>query len=205
MESDLTKNIQDYYEIMYEKYPKVSKSDIKRILQFGWKQLYLYNSYGGDVLVNRDSFWFYCGTLMNDSIKFFNYYKRKMCVKLRTLYRLKKIKWDGYYYFALTKSQYEEYLNKKNKKGRPRKKFTFENVRIYKIYDECNLMESGHIAIFRIPATADLGNSRFKKELNTENPECVLVREPLTFNDILLSIYDYQFISDELRKYKKKK
>lgn len=199
------KNIQDYYEQIYKKYPTIPKSDIKRILQYGWKQFYLHNSYGGDVLLQKGKFWLYCGNLMKDSVKFFNYYRKKMCVKIRTTFRLKKLPWDGYYYFGRTREQYEQYLNQKNKKGRPKKNFKFEKVMFYKLYDECNLMNCGCVAIFRIPAKADFGMMWYKAELVIENPECVLVREPLKFNDILLSVCDYQFITDRARKYKKRK
>jgi hypothetical protein len=95
---------------MYEMYPTIPKEDIRRILQYGWKSLYLHNSYGGDVLLKRRDFWFYSGSLMKSSLKWFNYYIRKMIVKLRVMYKRKQISWNGYYYFALTKNQYEEYL-----------------------------------------------------------------------------------------------
>ena len=47
------KTIQDYYEQISQEYPNIPLSDIKRILQYGWKSLYLHNSYGGDVLLRR--------------------------------------------------------------------------------------------------------------------------------------------------------
>ena len=37
----------------------------------------------------------------------------------------------------------------------------------------------------------------------TGDSELIEVREPLKFEDILLSKYNYQYISDSLRKYKK--
>ena len=119
------KTIQDYYDQICEEYPTIPKSDIKRILQYGFKSLYLHNSYGGDVLINRKGFWFYCGQLMNNSIRWFEYYKRKMRIKLRVMYKRKQIPWNGYYYFALSEKQYNEYLGQKTKRGRPKKKFTF--------------------------------------------------------------------------------
>ena len=100
------KTIQDYYQKLFELYPSVPKSDIKRILQYGWKSLYLHNSYGGDTLINRSGFWFYCGRMMNDSIRWFDYYKKKMSIKLRVMYKRKQIPWNGYYYFALSKQQF---------------------------------------------------------------------------------------------------
>ena len=196
------KNIQDYYQQIFDLYPTIPESDIKRILQYGWKSFYLHNSYGGDVVLSRLGFWFYCGTLMKNSLRWFNYYKRKMIVKLRIMYKRKKIQWDGYYYFALSNIQYEQYLNQKNKRGRPKKNFKFENVYLYKIYDECNISESGKVAIFRLPIRYDLGFTLYKPELKTGEAELVLVREPLKFEDILLSVYNYEFITDEARKHK---
>lgn len=197
------KTIQDYYEQLYELYPNVPKEDVRRACQYGYKSLYLHNSYGGDTLISRNGFWFYCGQLMNDSFKYFNYYKRKMRTKLRIMYKRKNIPWDGYYYFALSQSQYDEYLNQKNKRGRPKKNFKFSKVVLYKIYDECNIIESNKVALFRIPYLIDFGFTQFKEELITDKAELLLVREPLNFNDVLLSNYNYQFISDNLRKYNK--
>lgn len=200
----IQKTIQDFYDKMYELYPTIPKSDIKRAVLYGWKSFYLHNSYGGDVLINRQGFWFYSGRLMNDSVKWFEYYKRKMKIKLRVMYKRKQISWNGYYYFALSQNQYEEYLKQKNRRGRPKKWFTFNNTILYKIYDECNITESGKVAIFRIPMALDVGYTSYKQELKTDKAEVVLVREPLTLNDILLSVYEYEFISDERRKYKHK-
>lgn len=200
----IQKTIQDYYEQLYTEYPTVNKSDIKRILQYGWKSLYLHNSYGGDTLINRSGFWFYCGRMMNDSVQWFDYYKKKMSIKLRVIYKRKQIPWNGYYYFALSKSQYENYLSQKKQRGRPKKWFTFSKVLLYKIYDECNINESGKVAIFRIPLTLDVGFTSYKEILETNKAECILVREPLKLEDILLSVYDYEYISDLKRKYKHK-
>jgi hypothetical protein len=77
-------------------------SDIKRILTYSWKVLYLHNSYGGDTLIKDSTMWFYIGNLKKDPIKHFLYYINKLSIRLRVLYRKKKIPWDGYYYFALT-------------------------------------------------------------------------------------------------------
>ena len=201
----IQKTIQDYYQDICKEYPNIPEQDIKRILQYGWKSLYLHNSYGGDVLLNRLGFWFYSGQLMNDSLKYFNYYKRKMRVKLRVMYKRKKIPWDGYYYFALTENEYNEYLKQKNKRGRPRKNFTFSKVILYKIYDECNISESNRVAIFKVPLIMEFGFTIYKEQFQTSEAELILVRNPLKFDDILLSKYNYQFISDDLRKYKKQK
>ena len=157
------KTIQDYYEKLYEEYPTIPKEDIRRICLFGIKSLNIHNNYGGDVLISRKGFWFYCGQLMNNSLHYFNYYKRKIRIKLRIMYKRKNIPWDGYYYFALSQDQYNNYLEQKNKKGRPRKNFTFSKIVLYKIYDECSIAESGKVAIFKIPYSAEFGLSLSKE------------------------------------------
>jgi hypothetical protein len=39
----------------------------------------------------------------------------------------------------------------------------FNNVYLYKIYDECNIAESGKVAIFRIPWPLDMGFTNYKE------------------------------------------
>ncbi len=198
------KTIQDYYERLYEAYPTLPKEDIRRACQYGFKSLYLTNSYGADSLINRKGFWFYCGQLMNDSLRYFNYYKRKMRTKLRIMYKRKHIEWDGYYYFALSQNQYDKYLEQKNRRGRPKKYFKFSKVILYKIYDECSVIESNKVAIFKIPYIAEMGFSIYKEDFTTDKAELIEVRDPLKFSEVLLSTYNYQFITDDLRKYNKK-
>ncbi len=190
------KKAQDYYEKLFDLYPEIPKQDIKRIMQFGLKSFLLHNNYGADVLLSSPNLWLYCGMLMKDSIKYFNYYKRKMITKIRIQHKRLNIPWDGYYYFSLTKTQYEKYLNQKNKKGRPKKIFEFNNIILYKLFDECNLRNSNAVAIFRISLPSDFGSSIFKKEFKTDKAELILEKKPLTFKDILASNYKYQFVTN---------
>lgn len=194
------KTINDYYEQIYKEFPDIPKSDIKRILQYGWKQLYLHNSYGCDVVLQRKQFWMYIGKLMKNSIKFHNYYKKKLQIKLRLLYKRNKIEWDGYYYFALRKEQYDQYKAQLNVKGRPKKYFTFSNVKLRKIYDECLMVDSSGVAIFRIPFVDDLGFDYFIYELKTDKAQLILEKDPTKLSDMLISNYDYKIFKD--KKYK---
>ena len=49
---------------------------------------------------------------------------------------------------------------------------------------------------------ADFGFTLYKDTLITDEAELILERDPLKLDDILLSVYKYQFISDNLRRYK---
>jgi hypothetical protein len=101
------KTINDYYEDVRKLWPRLPEKDIKRILNFGFKSLYLHNSYGGDVIIRDENVFIYFGNLMKDSIKWFTYYKRKLATKIKVLFlrRNKNIPWDGYYYFAINKKE----------------------------------------------------------------------------------------------------
>lgn len=188
------KTMSDYTDELKQKFPEVSEQDIKRIMQYGLKSLYLHNSYGGDTFISGNGLWCYIGHLKKDSIEYFKYYIKKLILKLRVLYKRKKIKWDGYYYFALADYQYEEYIKSKNKRGRPKKYFTFKNVALYQIYDECKISEYNKKYLFRIPYISNIKMKFFLEELKTDKAEFILERSPLKFEDILVYENEYEFL-----------
>lgn len=188
------KTVKDYYEQLYERFPGVPKKDIQRILNYGWKSLYLHNSYGGDTFIQDKELWCYIGHLKKDSLQYFLYYIKKLSIKLRVLYKRNKIQWDGYYYFALTDQQYEEYIGQKNKRGRPKKNFTFNKVFMYQILDECKIREFGKKYIFRIPYISKVNFKFYVPKLVTDKAELIIKREPLKFKDILVHENKYDFL-----------
>lgn len=186
------RRINDYYEQMYEKFPDIDKNEIKKILNFGWKNVYLMNSFGGDVLIKSSSIICYFGMLFRNSVVFFHYYRRKLINKIRMMYKRKHIPYDGYYYFAMTKKQYEDYINQQKKRGRPRKYFKLNNVLLYKIKDVCELENFTKKYIFRISMPIEGSNTIFRFNFKFENPELIKVRErPLNFQDILVTNNNY--------------
>lgn len=188
------KTCKDYYEEMYKLFPDVPKKDIQKILSLGWKTLYLYNSMGADVVIKDKKFWSYIGYLKSDSLEYFKYYLKKLSIKFRILYKRLKIKWDGYYYFALQPSQYEKIINQQKSKGRKRKYFTFENIKLYQILDECKVEENSAPYIFKVALPVNLGFKVFKKELKTDKAELIIERKPLTFKDVLINENDYDLL-----------
>lgn len=193
-DSNKDKTIHNYYEIMYSKFPDISQSDIKRILNFAFKSLYLHNSYGGDVLIQDKEIWCYIGFLKYDSLEHFLYYIKKLSVKLRVLYKRRKIEWEGYYYFALNQQQYDKFIGEKKKRGRPKKKYTFKNILLYQILDECKINEYYKQYIFRIPYISKVKMKFFAPELVTSNAELIITREPLKFKDILITENEYDVL-----------
>ena len=186
--------IKDYCNQIYQLFPDVPESDIDKILSFAWKSLYLHNSYGGDTLISGKDFWCYIGNLKKNPLDHFFYYIRKLTIKLRVLYKRKKIEWDGYYYFALSDSQYQRYVEQKKQRGRPRKYFKFGTVFIYQILDECKINEYYKRYIFRIPYITHLKSKYFISDLITDKAELILTRDPLKFKDIRVYDNEYEFL-----------
>lgn len=196
------KTINDYYEQMFAEFPLIPKRDIKRILQYGYKSFYLHNSYGGDVILSRNTFWLYSGRLMKDSLKWFEYYVKKLVIKIRVLYKRNKTNWDGYYYFALNRNQYKEYKAQIKKRGRPKKWFTFKNIKLFKIFEECRIAQGWGVAILRMKYLVPLGTTAFHREIKTNRVEFVMEKEPTKFVDTMTSMHEYDMIKN--RKYKLK-
>ncbi len=195
------KTINDYYEQIFAEYPTVPKRDIKRILQFGYKSLYLLNSYGCDVVAEKGRFWIYCGRLFKSALDHYNYYKKKLKTKLRVVYKRNKTGWDGYYYFSLHQKQYDLYKSQIKKRGRPKKKFTFNNIVLRKLYDECLITDTNGVAIFRVPMLGDIGFDKFYYSFTTSEAELVTEKKPTKMKDIMPYYHDYEIIKN--KKYKK--
>lgn len=190
-------SVETYLDTLCEAYPTISRTDIKKIVEYGWRLLYYYNLRGCDTLVvsQNHKYWFYIGQLTKDSIAHFNYYSKMLRRKLRVLYSRKKIEWDGYYYIGLTDEEILELKTILSKKGRKQKYFTFQNKVSLKVYDEAKIYYSWSKCIIRYKYPIDLGYTHLRKELNCEKPEIVLEREhPATFKDILISNNNYNIV-----------
>lgn len=186
-----TKQYTDYLEQLQYKFPLVDPKDIKRILRFFLKSLYLSCTYGGDVFMKDKDLWCYIGHLRKNSLIHYNYYIQKLCKKLRVLYKRKKIQWDGYYYFALSNDQYKNYLSQKKSRGRPRKYFKYGTVMLYKIKGECELRNYNKKYIFRVPYNLSLGLTLLIRDFKSDRAELIQVREPMKFEDILTTNNKY--------------
>lgn len=186
--------IKDYYDRIYELFPEVPKKYVRHILKFAWKSLYLHNSFGGDFVASNSILHVYIGKLPQYGLAILQYYIHRLKVKIRVMRYKKKAPYDGYYYFALSDRQYEDYLRQLHTKRKKRKFFTFTNIMLYKIFDECNIMFYGSAHIFRIKQIVPTKLMIFKRKLVTSEAELFVERPPLKFKDIMVSAHKYDYI-----------
>ena len=128
---------EDYIDKVAEKYDKIPKDVLKKVIDFGLKAYFRVNSMGGDVLLKSPYFTAYTGKFFHPdrAYDFGMYRKTKMMIKNRIQYVRKKNKYDGNYYFGMTEKMYEQY-KEYFKTGRRHEKVKFERLFLYKLFSE---------------------------------------------------------------------
>ena len=88
------KTISDYIEQVGERFPEAPLSDIRKILTYGFNQIYSLSLLEADILIKEDriyKFLFHIGKLTYDSLKHWHYSMEKWKGKYRLLKRFKTI------------------------------------------------------------------------------------------------------------------
>lgn len=198
----VVKAVKDYVSIVQERFPGVPKKDIERIMNYGFKSLYLHESYKGDILLKSsklNNFFFLLGNLTFNSSRHFRYYIKKVITKIRVIFNKSKAQYNGYYYFALTEKQYKDrILDRQSPLGKKKRKFNYGPIILYKIEKECLVREFNKPYIFRIPVITDLGYRVFKRDLITTKAEFLYKRETKGFKNV--SVKDYREFKKEILK-----
>lgn len=172
--------VNDYINNVHKKFPEINKQDIKIILTYCWKMIYLYNSQGNDTMIRDRDILFFIGKLRTDSLSNFNWYVRKLSRKIRFMFMRNKETWDGYYYFALNNLGYKNYLSQSRKKYK-----TFKYVKLYKLLDECKVKNWDKQFIFRVKDDTGVRFTKWYDELKTKDAEFIMERDPMNIYDLI--------------------
>ena len=185
--------LNDYIPTIKKYWPDIPVRDIKTILNYGWRLLYLACIAGCDVNIysHKYQFWFYLGNLTKSSIRHFNYYREKLICRIKFNYDRTKPEWDGYYYTMLSKAEYEKYFKSR---GRKRKNITITNRSIYKYKECCILHYFSCRYIIKFPYVIDVGFKKYYTKLNIKGIEEVTIKSASNFQDILVNNNDYVFL-----------
>ena len=184
----LTK-INDYVDAVWEEHQDLTKDEIKRILVYGWKMILQYVSFGNDVSIISNKFFFFIGSIPISALSTFNTYCYKLSKRIQYMFRRTKSKWDGYYYFARTEKQYLDYLSQNRKKYK-----VFQNVKLYKLLEECKIKEHSSQYIFRLSEDKTNWLQKFYPEIKTDKAELIIQRDPLKMQDLLVSENKFKYI-----------
>lgn len=182
-------NVNDYVDQVHEKFPELTKAEVKRILVYGWKQIIQYVSARNDVSIITPNLFFFIGRIPRTSENIFNIYCDKLARKISYMFRRTKSEWDGYYYFTRSENQYKEYLKQNRKKYK-----VFKDVFLYKLYEEVRVKDSSNPYIFRLAEDRTAWMNKYYPEIKTDKAELVTVRDPLNMNDVMTSYNKYKYI-----------
>ena len=185
----MIKYVDDYIDALQEKYPTVLKSDIKKIVNYGFRLMFKLVRRGLDVQIQNKNFWFYVGELTNDGVKHYHYYKRKLLLKIRYIFE-QKHKWDGYYYVAVP----DEYYDKLTK-NRPIKTVTLEKVTLFKCLDASKVYYNNMKHFIKVKAKVDLGYQYYKDKVTLKQVKLVYSREnALKLKDLMIDSKNYNIV-----------
>ena len=128
----MVKEVKHYVSEVQKKFPFLSEQEINKILTYGLKRYLWVNKMHCDVLIcNRigEAINAFCGRLWIDVYKHYLNWVSKFRMKERVLWRLNRVKWDGFYYIGLDDTDHAKIVHQ----GKVKK---FKNVYLTKIKKE---------------------------------------------------------------------
>ena len=183
------KNVNDYVDSVHEKFPELTRDEVKRILVYGWKMIIQYVSAGNDVAMITNKEFMFIGKIPTNGLAAFKTYCYKLSKRIQYMFKRTNSKWDGYYYFTRSEPQYLDYLSQSRKQYK-----VFKDVYLFKLLEELKIKNPSSPYIFRLKENKTRWMSKYYKEIKTKNAELIVVRDALTMNDVMTSCNKFKYI-----------
>ena len=181
--------VNDYVDSVHEKFPELSREDVKRILVYGWKMIIQYVRAGNDVSMLTNKEFMFIGKIPSSGLSVFKNYCYKLSRRIAYMFQRTKSQWDGYYYFTRSENQYIDYLSQKNRKYK-----IFKNVFLYKLLEEVKIKYPSAPYIFRLKEERTGWMNKYYDEIKTQNAELIIIRDPLNMHDVMTSENKFKYI-----------
>lgn len=174
-------------------YPGVAESDIRKIIQYGWRNVFIAAAFGCDVVIKNNSplFMFITRYWKREPLRIYFFYKYRLLQKLRFLDRRRHIAWDGYYYTHLTPREYNAAYKKT---GRKRRHLKVHHKFFHKYKEACRLDYNNPGYIVKFKYYFNRGFRFYKEDFVIDDPEILEYHGWLKFSDISISNYNYTLL-----------
>lgn len=183
-----------YFSQINEKFPELSETQVKNIIYYGLRALFILCCYGVDIKCQQNTFFAYFGHIFAQPDRYIKYRKIKLAAKYRVLYSREKVPYSGKYYFVLSEDMHKK-MPKRKKGG----KFPMSSIMAYKIIDEAKLQCGTYLYEIDWPV-----EGRYKMLINTndiKSYKCLAKRSGFrTFEPLCAEYKDRPF----KRSYKKR-
>ena len=123
----MIKHLDDYIDILHEKFPDIPKEEIERVMRYGLRMYYRHTKFYKDVCVKTTDF--YTNATSFNFNNYRQYSSKQNTLVSRFRYSKADYMYDGYYYVGLTDDEFKTYKRLKKKR--------FIDVILYKLRDEC--------------------------------------------------------------------
>lgn len=159
-----------YFDKIKEKFPELSEAQIKSIVYYGVRALFMLSHYNVDIKCQQGRFFTYFGELLRQKEEYQKYRVLKMTALYRMLYSREKKPYSGKYYFMLSKELHEQMPKKKKDKAWP-----IKAVRAYKIPEEAELHDGTFLYEFDWPE--DVGYRKIIYTQDIKHYKCIAKRK----------------------------
>ena len=169
--------LMDYVEKVSLLYPNIKIQTLYQIIRFGVRQISINAKSFMDIFISKGGRYIYIGNVIAFcGKKPEKYYARQLRKRIRKLWYSKNIKWDGYYYFGISKPEFKKYFKPDGSlRYKQQKKFYFNKCKLlckspeiasllYRIHRYIVRVKSSDVGFFRFIRTyIDLYNVEFYK------------------------------------------
>lgn len=167
------KDINDYLDYMQSLYPKYTKSQLKKILTYGFNILFNLVKSGADCKLSDGRFRAEFAKKFYDIECIANHIWENRRARLRMNDKYYKTIYDGYYYFSLDEEQLKKYGKRLEKKPN---KVKFKKVVLWKIMEEA-FIGPNRKKYYRVAFPTDLGYCVPLEDYTLEDCELIAYRD----------------------------
>lgn len=184
-----TKYVTDYYDKVYEKFPCLSKSDVRKIINYGLRQIHNLTMRGLHVLYRKShhSEMVYFGSMSVADVEH-KYYLNDLRKKVRYMWTRLGQPYDGYCYFVINKEKRFQYDEWRKTNDITKTEYNFGTVILHKNHDICKTLRG---CVYRVPMRRnDYSESRTVENFCAKNVEQVVSFYETCLNKTYLTEYN---------------
>lgn len=158
-----------YFDKIRENFPELSDKQVKEIVYYGIRALYMLTYYGVDIKCQQGRFFAYFGEILQNSDAYKKYRKAKLTSKYRVLYSREKKPFSGKYYFLLSEDLHKQMPKNKSDE------MPFYWLRIFKVKEEAELQEGSYL--YEMVWPEDVGFKKLIKAKDMGRYELIAKRD----------------------------